>query len=131
MTTAILQNAADSYTLERAPNSNYNASTCLYTKTASGNGNRSYLHFGIPFPKGVTILSAKLRLYQNYYYGAGSVTNSIQRLGSSWSTSKITWNLSPTVTGAVVSLTKSSPPNGTVWEFDVTALMQTVANGSA
>lgn len=129
MTTVVLQNASDSFTLERASATNYNASTVLYTRTLTGEGCRSYLYFGIPFPKGVTILSAKLRLYQ-YAVTVGSATNVVQRIGSSWSVSKVTWATGPAVTGATVSLTKSSPAAKTLWEFDVTALLQTIANGA-
>lgn len=130
MTTATLQNAADSYVLSRAPSTNYNSSPYLYSSATAGDTIRSALYFGIPFPKGVTILSAKLRLYQSNTL-SGSISQTIQRLATSFSTSKVVWNNFPVGTGATVTLTKSSPPTSTLWEFDVTALMQTVSNGAA
>src|SRR6188768_5668 len=60
---------------------------------------------------------------------SGSVTITVQRNVGKF-TARQTWNNRPTLTGTAVSLTKSSPPNGTLWVFPVTADVQGFISGA-
>lgn len=129
MTTKRVTNALDSYVSQKAPASNFYFQNVLRVSAGAGTWQLAYLFFTRPFPLGVTITSAKLRLYQ---YGAhtGTTRVDVQRVSSGWSQNKINWNNDPGVTGTVVSVTKGSTAGGVLWEFDVTAHMQLIANGS-
>jgi hypothetical protein len=92
----------------------------------------AYLFFGRPFPNGVTVLSAKLRLYQQGAATGGSRTLTVQRVTKAWSESGLTWENRPLGTGATATRTQGdSATDGRAWEFDVQALMQQVADGAS
>lgn len=130
-TPVIMNNATDSWVYQYQPTkAQGTAGSVLYVGADSGKVTRSLLYWSLPFPRGVTILSAKIRMTQ---YGAitGAKTVSCYRLTSSWSATKVTWNTQPTWAAAGVSASKTGTPANTVWEWDVSALMQSVSNGAA
>lgn len=86
--------------------------------------------FAPPFPPGANVSSAILTVYAKGAWGV-SPTLSVRRVTSSWKASRVTYATTPTVLGTTgATLTQSSPADATVWSFDVTNLMQNVADGS-
>lgn len=128
----LLKNATDSYVSEKYPAKNFNTVNRLYLADNSSADTRyAYMYFGVPSGMAkTTIISAKLRLYSGQGFG-GSVTMSVQRLAAKFTATRVNWTTKPGVTGAAVSLSKTSAALNTMWEFDVTAIMQQVANGAA
>lgn len=128
MSKVLLKNAVDAFVQQTYPDRNNNTGIRLYVRGGSTNQFYSYLYFGRPFPLGVTIISAKLRLTQGPAL-TGSSTGTVQRVAEKWSSSRLTWNNKPTTAGTLYQITKSSPAAGTLWEWDITAMMQEVADG--
>ena len=129
-TPTVLRNAIDSAVSNLAPTKNYGNPTTLGISNVTGRLAEVFIYFAIPFPRGATILNATLSLVNQNAYAA-STTWSVTRLAAAWSSSRITWNTRPAVTGTAVSVTKATAPAGTKWDFDVTAMMQTISNGAA
>lgn len=130
---AILQNGNDTYVNSSSPSLNYSGSTQLVVKGAGTALFYSYIYFARPFPLGATILSATLRLYQ---VSAETVTHTVtvRRLTSlGWSLSGTNYNNRPasTTTGQVAVTKAFATPIGTEWAFDLTTMMQLVADGTA
>lgn len=75
-------------------------------------------------PKGATITSATLRIYQYTGPWSGSVTLSAFRLTAPYK-STTTWNTQPTAAGAATAtVTRVSSAANSIWDFDVTADVQ-------
>lgn len=93
---------------------------------------RAFYFFALPpSVAGDTIISATLRLYQRGVASGGSRTLTVQRLSSGFTASKITHVVQPGTTGATATCTLGNGgTTGRLWEFDVTALIQAVANGA-
>lgn len=130
----LLKNGTDSYISQKYPDKTYASVSKLYLADASASDTRyAYLYFGVPSGMfGATIISAKLRLFSGDTAGwAGSVSINVKRLAQKFTASKVTYNTFPSVTGSAITVTKTGATIGTMWEFDVTTLMQSVANGSA
>ncbi len=126
-----LNNATDTWVFQFTPTTAKGTTgTLLYVGAVSTKNMRSLLYYTLPFRKGVTIISAKLRFVQ-YGTTAGSHTISVRRAAAAWSATKATWNNQPAQTGTAVALTKVASPSGTNWEFDVTAHMQSISAGAA
>lgn len=127
-----LKNASDSYVSEKYPAKKYNNSTKLFMADGSAADTRYiYIYFGLP--SGIfdtTLTNAKFRIYSGLGFG-GSVTLSVHRLSQKFSANRVNWKNRPGVTGSPVQVTKSGAAKGTMWEFDVKAMLQTVANGTA
>ena len=98
---------------------------------SGGSGAIAYVYHGAPMPRGVTVLSATLRLYTRGDWGGASPTITVKRLGEKFAVSKLTYNNRPSSTGTSVTSSHASTGDGDVWEFDVSAHMQTVADGAA
>jgi hypothetical protein len=128
----LLKNATDSYVSEKYPARNYNTVNRLYLADNSAADTRyAYMYFGVPSGMAkTTIISAKLRLYSGAGF-TGSVTMTVQRLAAKFTATTVNWSNKPGVTGTAVNVTKSSAATNTMWEFDVTSMMQQVANGAA
>jgi hypothetical protein len=93
---------------------------------------RVFYYFALPpAVAGDTVISAKLRVYQRGAASGGSRTLTVQRTSSVWSSSKVTHLRQPTVAGATATcVLGDGGTTGRLWEFDVTALIQEVANGA-
>lgn len=126
----IMRNANDTHVVAGTPSANYAGAQQLLTKSAgSGSECRGLIYFPRTFPLGASILTAKMRLYQ-VGSEAGSHTVELHRITTGWPLSTTNWNNQPTSTATgKATLTKGAAADGTEWEWDVTALMQTVANG--
>lgn len=123
-----VNNFTDAFVSQKSPNKNTGNGKRLRVSTQSGDNFYSYLYFTKPWPPGATITSAKLKL-RVIDAVTSSTSLTVQRVTSKWSVNRITWNNQPGVGGATASVTKTSAGAGAVWEIDVTALLQTVANG--
>jgi hypothetical protein len=130
MGSAVLTNSIATHVREGAPTANQNAIHFLYLQT-TGDDQIGYLYFPRPFPLQATILSAKIKMYNDRSYSSATHTLTLQRLNQSFSASTVTWNTRPTaLIAGVKSVVKSGViAVGTEWEWDVADWMQTIANG--
>lgn len=123
-------NAVDTFVKSNGPSMTFAGADLLELSSKTGYLRYAYLFFARPFPKGVTILSAKLRLVQRNNE-SGSWTVHLRKVNGPWTASKTTWsNKPPAVSADTKTLTKSGTAAYTVWEFDVTSHMQAVADGA-
>jgi hypothetical protein len=120
------RNAKDTWVRQSTPSTNYNQDKRLGVATSA----YAFLYFGCRFDAGATIHSATLRLYTHGAWGT-TPTLTVRRVSQLVSMARTTWNNQPPVTGTGVSITKSSNAIGHEWAFDVTAMIQAVADGSA
>lgn len=126
-----VSNGTDTYVKQNRPSDKHAGSDMLEFSSIASNGRYAYISFARPFPKGVTILSAKLRFTQRFAE-SGTFTVDLKKVTQAWTSTKMTWSNKPSVTSTdTKSLTKASPAQYTVWEFDVTTHMQAVADGAA
>src|SRR5438045_3902968 len=109
-----LKNFSDTYVSEKYPNKRYPSVNKIFLADGTAADTRyGYMYPGLP--SGIS----------------GAVTITVQRLTSKFSASRVTWNTKPTSTATgQVQVTKTGAPAGTMWEFDVTAMLQAVADGS-
>jgi len=88
------------------------------------------VQLGLPkdLHKGAVVTSARLRLWG---VGAltGTTTLSAQRISAKWTASKATWSNRPGVTGPVATVALTAPAAGALWDFDVTAHVQSIVDG--
>lgn len=137
MTVNTLLAAADSRVVSSKPTQNLGGESNLLV-SASPTTRISFFFANQPFPLGVTVLSAKLRLYQKGAATGGTRTVSVQRNSAQnadgstdWSESKVTYNSRPLGTSGISQVTQgNSSTDGRLWEFDVTWLMQQVSDGA-
>src|SRR5690606_32227492 len=103
-------NGTDTYVKQNRPSDKHAGSDMLEFTNISGKQRFAYLSFARPFPKGVTILSAKLRMTQRYDE-TGSTTVTLKKVTQAWTSTKMTWNNKPAVTSTdSKSLTKGTAP---------------------
>jgi hypothetical protein len=128
-----LNNAVDAAVAQSNPNNNYGLVQYLgITEAGTGQERQAYIYFGRPFPLGVTILSATLRVYSSSAaQWAGSNTINVQRVAAHWSVNRITYNNKPGVIVGTAARTLVSPAANAEWAFDVKSQMQAVADGGA
>jgi hypothetical protein len=112
------------------PSKAYGSRAELNLKSGEG---YSFIQFGLPkdLRKGATVLSATLRVQQYGVWPSLSRTINVYRVASRWLVSSLTWNNRPGITGTATSVTGTTGPDLTVWEFDVTADVQAWVNGSS
>jgi hypothetical protein len=124
-----VKNAADTWVNQNAAAKNYNQKSRLFIRSQASNNKYAWLYFNKPWPAGATIISAKLRLYSADAW-TGSTTLTVQRAAAKWGVNKVNYNNMPGVTGATASVTQSGTNPDELYEIDVTALVQAVANGA-
>lgn len=134
MTTVLQNPTSDSYVVEASPAYN-NGSSRYLTVTGPGSSTTryAYVYFNRPFPLGVTVQSAILRLYQHSAATGGARVLSAKRVASSWKESKITWANKPSTGGSSSSSASqgNGGADGRVWEIDITTLLQEISDGAA
>lgn len=114
---------------EGKQNKNFANRRKLFVKENNPDKRWAYLYFGLPFPRNVKVISAKLVLVNGSAIEGATI--SAQRITEDWKKNKITWNNKPGVAGGIITCQKSgTQPPGTKWEFDITTMLQTVANGA-
>jgi hypothetical protein len=126
-----LNNAVDAAVAENNPNANYGLVQYLgITAAGTGQERQAYIYFGRPFPLGVTILSATLRVYStSAAQWAGTNTINVQRVAANWSVNRITYNNKPGVLTGTASCILTNPAANAEWAFDVKSQMQAVSDG--
>lgn len=122
-----LVNFRDTYVNSGKPNRAYNSVTRLRLKSGEM---YAYLYFAKPMPPGATIISAKLRVWNDGAI-ATSTTLTAERLSGKWAATRTTWNNKPGVSGPTYTVTKATAADKTMWEIDLTSLMQLISNGGA
>jgi hypothetical protein len=126
-----LNNATDTWVNQTRSTTNYADGTLLRVSAASGAAQYSYIYFARPFPLGATITTATLHLRQASGTLAGSRTVTLRRALASWSVSQLTYANQPaTDTVAPVLLGRTTPVLNQDWPFNITSMMQLVADGA-
>lgn len=93
-------------------------------------GKRIYLGFHRPFPLGVNIISATLSLYRSGAW-TGTHTVSATQIVTPWSDATLNWNNQPTIDSShIVTVNANAGADKSVVQWDLTAMMQAVSNGS-
>lgn len=131
-TPTVLSNAVDTTVYSKFPDRNANWATVNRLGISGSIGGfvaENYFFFALPFPRGVTVLSAVFSFSSQLAYPA-STTMTVQRIAAAWNVNTLTWNTKPAVEGATATQTKASTVANQRWSVDVTALMQTVSNGA-
>lgn len=127
-----IKNVVDTYVNQAAPSKNYGTTARLGVSAASGAAKYAFLFATRPWPNGAVIISAKLRLWSATALGT-SATLTAQRVSAKWSVNKVTYSgagtAMPGVLAGTAQQTKATSPVGTMWELDVTSLLQAVADG--
>lgn len=111
----------------------YNTNSAIRAAAAPGGEARWLLYFARPFPLGASVTNAKLRVYSGVDAQTGTLTLTAKRIKTATTLSRVTWNTKPTTYYAgTAAVSRTGPtPLGTLWEIDVTAMMQSVALGDA
>lgn len=130
MPTKSVRNAADAYVAQDQPAKNFGQQPRFQVRNATGDNKYGYIFFNRPFPKSVRILEARLRLWTHADI-SGSFTLTARRVNAKWGQNQIKWNNDPGVVGTTATLTRSGAQAGSVWDVDITSIMQDVANGAA
>lgn len=123
-----LVSGIDTWVDQERPSRNFGDGKTIGVKTDTGENAYAYIYFNRPFDLGSTIIDAKLRLYTKGAWSA-SPTIGVKRIDEKWAASKLTWDRRPTVVGSAVDVTQSSNADGDLWEFDLTAMFQTISDG--
>lgn len=128
----ILTTAVDAFVRQDRPDANYGSAAKLWLNGGAGSDTRyAYLFFSRPFPPGVTVLSATLRLYLADAW-ASSQTITAKRIVGSWSEGRIKWSNRPSVDGTNPgSVNVSALAAGAEVEIDVTNMLGDVSAGGA
>lgn len=129
MSTARVRTGIDSWVNSAATATNYGTGIWLRMQ-AGTTTKRSFLYLKNPVPRTGTVLSATLRICGVGVWGT-TPTVTVRRVATRWVESQINYNNQPGVTGATVTLTQSNTADATEWAFDVTSLIQTMADGAA
>lgn len=125
-----VKNATDTYVNKAAPQKNYGQKARIWLRGGTTGTKQGLIYFAKPWTPGCTIQQGIMSLWNDKAI-TGTVSITIQRLGSKWDVNKAKWGSSGFVgTGATVVVTKTNPAANTRWDFDVAALLQTVANGA-
>lgn len=127
MPTATVETGIDSYVPSDHPDLRYGDAKSMILRN-SAPISQGLLWLKSPVPANATVVSATLRLYGKGAWS--SLTVNVQRISASWSQSQVTYNNRPGATGATASLAQANT-DGLLWPIDVTALVQSIANGAA
>lgn len=131
MTTTKVLAASDAMVSSGYPTKNYGGSAVL-NLSALPSSRQAFVFFNQPFPRGVEILSATLRMYQKGSSSGGTRKVTVQRVASAWVEARVTYDNRPTATGPVAEVSKgNSTVDGREWAFDVKAAMQQVSDGAS
>ncbi len=122
----VIKNAVDTWT-DQATNKTVKQGARLRARAGAGNLRYMWLFFNPSWPVGATIISATLRIWN----GSNITTSTqltVERATAKWGVNKIKHSNIPGVGGTPVQITKATAAPDTMWEFNVAALVQTVAN---
>jgi hypothetical protein len=127
----------DSWTNQDNTTKNYGGSTRMHVRTTGGGNRYAWIFAPRPFPRGATILTAVLTVYNGVLF-SGSVTLTAQRASGKWDAGAgddrrgkpITYQNQPGVTGTTATVNKSGAAAGTAWDFDVATQLQAISDGA-
>jgi hypothetical protein len=114
---------------------NFGSETFVSTNPRMGNVQRSWIRFDLSgLPAGITIASAKLKLYYYSYWGSTNPSGRIIQVYScsndAWAESGITWNNAPSGSCATSPSTATVPSSPGAWmEWSVTEAVQAAYSG--
>ena len=130
MTVPDISGAEDTYISSQNPGTNYYKSSYLHAGNLSGYGTlRSLVKFKyLPaLPAGARITKAYLNLFM--YLGSTEGTSiNLYRLTSQWDESSAKWSNAPAYQSDAILTSFSSAPNS-LWEMDITSLVQSWYSG--
>lgn len=127
----ILRSSVDAWVGEAAPTTNRGPAVRLNLTGPGSSERQAFIWFPRRVPAGAKVLSAILRVRLRGAW-AGTNTVTATRVTQAWREGTINWNNRPSVTTTnQVAVSVVGGADKQVVEFDVTALMQTVANGAA
>jgi hypothetical protein len=129
VTLSTVRVGADAFVVKARPNKNFGLVERLRVQNVDDK--ESYVRFKSPAPSKAKVATTYLYLTQIGAV-AGTNTIAIAPLAEDFGTKQVTWATKPSAGGAanITTLTKTAPPSGTVWKFDITTFMQDVANGA-
>lgn len=126
----ILKSVVDTHAREANPATEYGGLARLWVRGTAGSAAKyAYIWFPKQVPIGAKVLSAVLRLRLS---GAWSGTNNLtaKRITQKWKEGTLNWNNKPTVTTTnQEAVTVTGGVDKQLVEFDVTDIIQDVANG--
>jgi hypothetical protein len=126
----VTRSAVDTFVTAVFPSANYQQSSQIAIRTGGAGTSYGLLYMPGGFPRGAVIVSATLHLYTRDAFAA-STTITLKRLTQKWSSSGVNYTNRPTVTSTgSVAVTKASGTANQRWDFDVTAHMQLLADGT-
>ncbi len=120
--TATLYPSADAMVYQASSNTNYGSHNELQNKAQSGYNTYDYLKFDLSSVQGVSITSAKLRLY-NLYACTAVTVSALTVSVDSWTESGITW-ANKAATGSAAATASVSSAN-TWYEWNITSYVST------
>jgi hypothetical protein len=124
-----IRNINDTYINENRPDSNYGTVGKLHILGGTSPKNKvAYMFWPLSIRR-MKVFTGMLNLYQGPAI-TGSVTVSVRALNQQFSVNTVDWSHKKTLIGPTVSVTKSSPVAGTLWQFDIKAILQSVADGT-
>lgn len=126
MTSSTVRAGVDTWVWADKPKKNFQAGPKL--RVASGT-RETLIRLKSPVPRGATVLSAKL-VVQQVDTVTGTHQISVQRIAEKWNVNTVTWDRKPPATGPAATVSKTGPGLFTLWEFDVTSILQGVADGN-
>lgn len=134
-TPVTVRNAIDASVKQSDPNKGLPTAERLRVRSAdTGQANYAFVKFARPFPLSASIVSAKLRIYSADVatWPAMTRTVTVKRVTEAWKQGQLVYSNRPavTTTGQVAVTKFTSIPKDTLWEFDVTAMMQLVADNT-
>ncbi|MFB2350271.1 family 10 glycosylhydrolase [Priestia megaterium] len=123
------QDLEDSFISSQYPATNYSSSKYLVNGKHENFGTtRSFLKFKLPdLPKGATVTSAKLSLYQ-YYNTTTQAVVDVRPVTESWKASTLNWSNKPTVGSSISNTTVQKP---SWYGFYMTNQVKSWYNGTA
>lgn len=128
-----LKNASDAFVNEAKPSKSVpGASRLAVRSSGSSLEHRAFIYFGLPFPRGVTIINGTFRFYtgdSTQWPASGNIT--VQAVSSKFSMSRVDWTNQPGVTGSTVTIACVPSADNQAFEMDVTSLLQAVSDGAS
>ena len=127
----IITSAVDAYIDQDRQGANFGEASKLWLNGGGGSETcRALIGFARPFPLGVTVSSAILRLHTAEAW-SGSQTLKARRITEAWKANRVNWNNRPSATSTNEgSVNAASLSAGAVIEIDITALMADVSAGA-
>lgn len=134
MADVVVTTAVDAHVRQDRANENYKGNAGLHLRSDAGSQRQAFIHFSRPFPLGVTIVRAELKVYlRGGGWSGGPHTITARRVTSKWKEGAVTWANRPSVTAtnlATVAVSGGSGGSGgDEVVIDLAAMLQDVAAG--